>query len=232
MSRTFGMIIWLVLASLAAWGCLAQAATYNFYFNNTEQGDNSTATPTVTMSGDKSKPSAERTPGAPALAGVPAPAPASAAPTVAAHESHTALSPGEIPAPEFRHCRITGGLANKSGAWGGSANLGYFFTREFGINAFGGGFGQNYLNGNDTRFFGGAELEVTPIRITVGRIDNLIDIGGLLGVSTIDADEDNWISPHAGLRMNLNLGNRWSLTTTSRFNASYAMGELGIAIRL
>lgn len=221
-----------IALGLGAIEICASAATYNFYFNNTEQGDNSTATPTVTLNGDKLKTTAEKTAGTSAPASVPAPASASSAPAVASHESTTALSPGEIAAPEFRHWRVTGGLVTKSSALGGSVNLGYFFNREFGINAYGGGLGQNFVSGNSQHFFGGAELEVVPIRISVGRIDNLIDLGALLGVSTLEADEDNWISPHAGIRMNLNLGSRWALTTTTRFNASYAMGELGIAIRL
>src|SRR4051812_17870316 len=34
---------------------VGHAATYNFYFNNLEQGDNSTANPSLTVTGKKSK---------------------------------------------------------------------------------------------------------------------------------------------------------------------------------
>ena len=64
----------------------AHAATYNFYFNNTEQGDHSTATPSVTVTDGKmeKKPGAEPSPAPAAVAAQETPPPAVAAPAPAA----------------------------------------------------------------------------------------------------------------------------------------------------
>lgn len=45
-------LVWIGL-SFVGWISLANAGTYNFYINNTEQGDNSTSTPTVTVKDGK-----------------------------------------------------------------------------------------------------------------------------------------------------------------------------------
>jgi hypothetical protein len=48
----FMKTIWIALSFLG-WMSLASAGTYNFYINNTEQGDNGVTTPTVTVKDGK-----------------------------------------------------------------------------------------------------------------------------------------------------------------------------------
>jgi hypothetical protein len=250
MNETLKKIGWLFLFTLFASEVAAYAATYNFYFNNTEQGDNSTATPNVVVNDGKKEGGKSLEPKNPALdpaassqatsaaAAVPGPAPSSAS----GQQSTAALPADAVSPPEFRHVRLTAGATDLLGAMGASVGIGYFFNREFGFNAFGvlsrgdyKTFGANGTwSGTEswTGFDAGLEMEVTPVRIAVGRIEDLLDLGGMLGVSTIAADTGNWVSPHLGARLNINLGSRWGITTTARLNASYAMAEAGLVFKL
>ena len=222
-----------LVAGLGAVEICASAATYNFIFNNTEQGDNSTATPslslapdgTVTKTGADGKPVSStqgvaQTPGGTTqVSSTSAPADSGAA------------------TGSFRHLRLIGSAAiyqssygDSSGPkWGGS--FAYLFNRELGLNAFAALLPTDDGSGSNN-VLAGLELEVTPIRLSFGRFDNLLEAGILLGGTHIPDHYGVWAEPHIGGRVNLNLGESWGLTAAGRYASDYKMAEAGLAIRL
>jgi hypothetical protein len=219
---------WCVLLFLAGFAELAaSAATYNFYFNNSEQGDHGTVTPSVTVQS-----------GAPAaVPGSAAPAPAAAPPVVVAipveqGASRPATAAAIAIAPPFRHWRLTGGVQDSLGGVGPLGGIGYFFNQDFGIQLYGGFLGNDLASPAGAGLFLGTELEFSPIHLKLGRFADAVELGALLGVSTIAAESDNWVSPHVGARLSFNAGHDWGLTTAVRANASYLLFEMGLVARL
>ncbi len=240
--RTFLQLTGLASLAMAALASLAMGATYNFYFNNTEQGDNSTANPSLSVvdgKGAKSggteplpevmaQPSHPPTPPAapPATETLTGPPPVAAAP-----EQSTLMAKVEslLGQPEFHKTRFTVGAGlHPDHDVMLTANAGYFVSREIGFNAFG-GVGSKRRR---SEFNGGAELEVVPFRVSLGRIENIVDVGFMVGASTSRPASGNWVSPHLGARVNFNVGSRWSLTVAGRGNLGYGSGEAALAIRL
>lgn len=228
---------WQILVGLTlgmfglAW--VAWGGSYNFYFNNTEQGSNSTATPTVTVTTDeKSKSGANSVPAsetgtAPAAQTVTvpgsAPGPVSAN-TVAATEDSSKKS------RRFRASATGLVMGRKAGgekSVGGGLGFAYFPVREIGLNIY--GFG---MNGGGEDGVVGLDLEVLPLRFSLGRFENLIETGPILGASTFKRASGNLVTLHAGLRLNFNLGEQWSITSSARINMGYKMAEAGIAVHL
>jgi uncharacterized iron-regulated membrane protein len=152
-----GLIFGIVCLASITW-----AATYNFYFNNTEQGNNSTATPTVTVTDgkaqksdgtDKKQAETATTPAQPAAT---APASDSAASSNTSSASLKSIAEEEIHGRQFRRVRLTAGPAviwNKAtisnsyydgyswsnydnstflGRWGGMINLGVYLSKRCG----------------------------------------------------------------------------------------------------
>jgi hypothetical protein len=191
----------------------------------------------VTVSDGKGGPPGKAPP-APAGAGPTGSAQAaSAPPAIGEGASAASAKPADwVAEPGFRHWRLVASAFDLFTVVGPSADLAYEFNREFGLNAFAAWLpSRDFLgsvNSPGGNVFLGFEMEVTPVHIAVGRISDLIDLGGMLGVSTINPDDGNWVAPHLGARMNVNLGERWAVTTTARFNASMAVVEAGLAFRL
>jgi hypothetical protein len=243
-----GLVIGLCGLAYVAWG-----ATYNFYFNNTEQGDNSTATPSVTVSDGK----ATKTPGTPEAQPSPGP---SAAPVVTA--SPTPVEPpapiGPAPAPataenrsearlsmlsqfwrelplgqdEQRHFRLTAGGASflSGGSIGPIVDAAIVFNKWVAINGFAASLDSDYRRQKATY---GAELELTPLHIPLGEAHpRFIELGLVAGVNNIYPLPENYVTPHAGARLTLNFGNTIALTAVGRGNAGHQMIESGIVFKL
>ncbi|OFZ83189.1 MAG: hypothetical protein A2583_01880 [Bdellovibrionales bacterium RIFOXYD1_FULL_53_11] len=235
---------------------VAMGATYNFYFNNTEQGPNSTASPSLSVSGDgmangqkpTTLPNASPTPTAEA-----SPAPEAAKPQAAAADQAGASVAAAPEPPSGKHWLIgakmslafqtmgekhadmshEGPFAN----YGGVVGIGYQFTKDLGINAYGGGTRVNDAfpyrgTVHKPAFFAGGELEVMPVRISLGRFEDLLQFGAMIGASSFRRSEENIGSLHAGLRLNLNFGHGWGLSTAVRGNLGYLQSEAGLLIRL
>lgn len=100
---------WRALAGLlvATQAAPLHAATYNFYFNNTEQGNNSTATPSLTVQDGKMVPTTSASP-TPDASASPAPAAPQAAPAPQASQEVGFYSQ---PRRKKHHFRFIGGAA-------------------------------------------------------------------------------------------------------------------------
>ncbi len=136
---------------------VAYGATYNFYFNNSEQGNNSTASPTVHVSDGKGE-----TSGAPQAAAGPSPSPSQlpivqaspaptpeqavpatateAAPAAAALSSSSSARLAELEADEerrhvFRRVRLSGGGVLVSQSQNKIYNSSYYPSSSFGFHS-------------------------------------------------------------------------------------------------
>jgi hypothetical protein len=252
--RKFGWLVVTVGCGVTGLCWVAWGATYNFYFNNTEQGANSTASPTLTVSGDgKATKSGGNTDTPP---GLEKPAAATVIPAASDVDRSTAnaASTGNMAQtgnPEGRSS-VTAGIVEDHplrdrNPWrlvagasdvntfqgfttlGATVSLEYELTRSFGLGAF----GVFNARGAD----GGAEIEWTPIRLSFGPWENMLEVGPLLGFSSLGVPPDyysdrNWVTAHAGVKVGLNFGRNLGIIGTIRGNYGYVMADAGLAIRL
>jgi hypothetical protein len=230
-----------LFASLGASEWAARAATYNFYFNNTEQGDNSTATPTVTVSDGKAEKRLTPQPASAAPVATPVAPPEPVAAPVAAFPgaSSTAVipeGPGFLGSDRTAHFRLTAGVGEvfeADSAIGPFFDLGLFANRYVGVNFYVGvsQLQWDYWWQRSSTVIGG-ELELTPLHLGTGAHPDLLELGVLLGASNLYPAEDNWVAPHLGGRLSVNFGNYAALTAVVRGNAGTISGETGLALRL
>ncbi|MGK5085843.1 hypothetical protein WDW37_21345 [Bdellovibrionota bacterium FG-1] len=166
----------------------------------------------------------------------PSPAPVSLQATTPATESPaftTAKADTLVEKPrELKRWRVIGsGLLdaplNSHGKGGALLSASFFLAKQIGINTFGG-----IVPLLHHEVFGGGEIEIVPLRLSLGRFDELIEVGVLAGASTLARKGLNWVSPHAGARFNVNVGDLWSITASVRGNKQFGMADAGIAIRL
>ena len=167
----------------------ASAATYNFYLNNAEQGDNSSASPSV-----KSESSAAET-----------------------HSQATPQEVRALPAPsllerlQHRWVRLQGGmqiaalgspygssLPDSQGSLLGSVTV--TPSPYFGLTGF---YGAVF----------GVEMDIIPGISSTGKTE----IGALFGVSRITSRPGTeGILPHAGMRFTWNMNYPWGVTLVGR----------------
>ena len=231
--------IWLGIVGLCyvAWG-----ASYSLIFNNTEQGPNSTASPVVNVSTDgtvtKSGGQGGTTPAITGLTapGISAPA-ANGAASVAADPvvAQGATSMQELPSSPnlMRRVRVTTGAHSyfnraedtKWSGFGPSLGLGLTLVKGVGLNLHAGSTSEL------ERWYGGADLELMPIQLSLGRFDNLIEAGGLVGASSLGRRSGETATLHWGARVNANLGEQWGVTTAARVGRGYVLAEGGLTLR-
>ena len=244
----------IVLAvSLTVAELAARAATYNFYFNNTEQGDNSTAAPKVTVGEDKPATKAETSAPAVSAAAVPAPS----------ESKVTASELAESPKPATQHWRFSLGLSAMQ-EFGASdsfspehpaepgMSVSFFFNKYVGLTLFGAKLPTEDFSPNRWAF--GLETEVLPFHITVAGIENFLELGVIGGVLAEHQDDsqvqgfyntsavstsvnsystDYWkYLAEGGLRMNLNFGRNWGVISSLRATQDYALWEAAVALKL
>lgn len=204
--------------------CVTWGATYNFHFNNTEQGDNSTATPTVTVGSDgKAKTSAGDSSGTATTNA--ALGDSAAASNVAKTESATSNSSKPVSRWGFNISVASLWLYGRD--YGALIGAQYMFTRDLGFRAFIG-------NSSYPQYYGGAEFLLTPIHLTFGKFEDLLDAGILLGLSRMRRHGDAFINnldPHLGASATLNLAHGWGLQTSVRANRDFILADAGIAIQ-
>ena len=246
-----GVLLGLFGLAYVAWG-----ATYNFYFNNTEQGDNGTATPSVSVSGDGSvvKKSGAAEPVQVKGDAATVPAPDTKAPVTGAVSTAEAPAPVENQESKFRVAIGLTGVSDYSaghqyhmdGELEISASASYFFNRDFGLSVFGSKLPSVGDTGDGTSYdhwLAGIEAEFVPIHITIGRMDDLIDLGVIGGVAAEYSSAENYsqstvepgswqIRPEGGIRLGLNVGKSWSIIAGIRANADFATGEAALAFKL
>ncbi len=228
----------IVFVCLGSVSYVAYGATYNFYFNNTEQGPNSTASPSLTVTdGKATSTGADKT-------NVPTPAPASEtlapapSPTATTTTSAqvSALAP-EADGPRKRKWRIAalGHAQDRDNAFdmsysklGSGVSVGFFPIRELGLSLTA---GATRIEKNPEAF-ALAELDFIPIHIALGSWENAIEGGVIGGFNTIRRVNGNAGSLHAGARVGINFSESFGLTASYRLNAGLRMAEAGIVIRI
>lgn len=199
----------LLLGTMLGLPAQTYASVYNFYFNNTEQGPNSTASPAISVTDGKVTktlgPEADTTTGASA----PASATVAASPVIGTTESHFTPRPESKLDPDFRHWRFEAAAmympesqalvtvdwtAHKyvNGNTGSGMVLGvaYFPIPHIGLGLHGGLY-RNSSSASELKAFGGADVEVVPWRFSFLGIQDGIEPALLFGGSTIPQDSTN-----------------------------------------
>ena len=246
--------------------CVSMGANYNFYFNNTEQGNNSTAAPNLTVTDGKVSSSGAGTTNAvpPTVVANPmSPVPkgevAKTEPKMElpSQTGSAALTKAEIAQP--KQSRKWFKLTASGAAVQKDANrMGYLkysepafvlqgtvsFFRDLGLNAFGAVYTST--DRNSDRFYG-AEFEFIPVHLTIGKLENFIDLGVAVGANNArqtteiqDATAESKLSyrqqsqfgAHLGFRTSINIGNEWSITAGIRGGREFAMAEAGLSLKL
>jgi hypothetical protein len=220
----------------------AQAATFQYIFNNVEQGEGGVANPTISVNGEKVKKN-----GVPVTTS-PAPEPESPVPTMTAQ--------GEEPSPSLEppfRIRISASGArvtqSQGGSWaetgrdlrslkdqgsGDAASLAFtvFPSRDIGLTGF-------WLSPEATgRGVFGAELEYTPVRVEVLGKADFLDVAALVGANTFGRDILNEAGTlHAGARVSVNFHPQLGITGavrsnfTGRHDYRFTQAEVGLAYR-
>jgi hypothetical protein len=97
---------------------------------------------------------------------------------------------------------------------------------------YGGAYEESGLNSSSQgHLIAGLDLDFLPFRFGWGGM-NFLELGFILGASTLNAAPGNIASLHAGLRGNLNLSQNWGFTAGIRANLGAATGEIGIVMHL
>ena len=114
--------------------------------------------------------------------------------------------------------------------------LGYDFTRDIGLGGFAVAYSDNPNNTSSGEFSSaatdwayGGDVELTPIHFKMGRHENFIDLGGMVGATTYKSASDSvteW-KAFGGPRMNINITDGIQVTSSYRFSQYYNMFEIG-----
>jgi hypothetical protein len=106
-------------------------------------------------------------------------------------------------------------------------SLGYRLAPALAMNTF-----MGLHQSDDWNPVFGADLELIPIRVNVGHFD-LFELAVLGGVSNIlTAVNSGGIVPHAGARLNINLGSNITLTTAMRVAEQFRSAEWSLAFNI
>ena len=97
---------------------------------------------------------------------------------------------------------------------------------------FGGAYEESGLNASSQgSLIAGFDMDFLPFRFGWGGM-NFVELGFLIGASTMNAAPGNIASLHGGLRANCNLSQNWCVTAGIRANLGAATGEIGIVMHL
>ena len=243
-TRIIALVLLSVLLSTPAF-----PATYNIYFNNAEQGNNSTATPTVIVRDKSDEKPPEKSTEKPKENTAPSVELPAASPERQRIES-TARIPVSEQVHEKHYFRFIGGVSSlntetqtttqRSAFEGGFETFGsstssekkstsglhvdasYFFNRWIGLTAF---VGQVY----------GFEGEVVPVHIGYDRVEFAL----MTGISN-ELVQAHAPLVHFGLRASGYFSSHWGLSVAARAGVTslatnpftYAMAEAGVTYRL
>lgn len=229
----------------------AHAATFQYIFNNVEQGSGGTSSPSISIDGEgqaKKSGAAKNSVAAPSL---------TTNPEATATSVAEAGEIGEASPAPYARFRLMATGARITEAHGGSAwsrtrgdlqNIvnsdadvtaglaaTIFASRDIGFTGF-------WLPGreSDANRYGrfGAEMEFIPVRVAVLGNTDFIEAGALLGASTFGREALKKAGTlHAGARLNVNFHSQLGITGAARTNFTdrrsyrYAQAELGLAYR-
>ena len=221
-----------VLSLIGLFTTEASAATYNWYFNNVEQGKNSEANPVLTTDGKKTQKKRINEKGKETMTEVQGPSSSVEGTSVVKEKSLTEDDERQwrmiVSASQSGYDM---GQASQYSSPGGMFSAAYYFEKQIGINLFGG-----FLPKEE--FFAGGELELIPLQLKVFDLDRFIEAGLMLGAMSLGKTKTQDGTLHAGVRLNVNMGPRFGLSSTLRTNISgrantrYYMSQLGLSYRL
>ena len=228
----------LFAAALVASEWAAHAATYNFYFNNTEQGDNSTATPSVTVRDDGKvfkngvpveNAKKDATPG---TAKDEASAPVGSSSYVS-----TAVVPKENKDPHWRFSLGVSAFKDygsdasypSSNDPQLSASFSFFFNRYIGLTLFGSklpGIAYSMDNYSDSNWMMGFEAEIVPFHISIGGAENALEIGFLGGFETRYSSQTVYSSNFYSMGgETMSTGDNWEFQPEAGIRVSVNLGH-------
>jgi hypothetical protein len=245
-----GMLAGGAVFLIGLWGLLAMmewatAATYNVFFNNVEQGPNSTASPTLHITGSKpeAQPASVSQPETPTVEApqnpviespkVEAPK-TSVTPAPISETRATVADVSDVGPKYFRAAFVatsffSPGESAANRPIGAAIRASFFPLRDFGISAFAGA-----VSGRPAYF--GGELEFEPIHLGLFGVDRFVEVGTVVGASSIDSRQ-GWDRVHGGVQTALNFGSRYSLTAGLRTHLSNQnlprdwMADAGVSLR-
>jgi hypothetical protein len=229
-----------------AWGLAglsAQAATYNFYFNNNE-GPNSAPQVSVTSP----------TEGAPAVL-------SPAVPTAMTAAVTAEVTPAPSRMPSERRFRLWLGAnlyaieetsynsvydyengyedfaeTSRRDFAGLSLNVGYRPLSYLALN-FGVGLAQTTYAYSDGYSYQGnemqanAELELIPVSLNLFGFRDFLELGASAGLTTLSAAPGNLAAVYVGARANLNFSEgKWFMTAGAKGNGGFIMGDAGLGM--
>ncbi len=113
----------------------------------------------------------------------------------------------------------------RSTHWGALVGLGYNFSQGLAANLYGGA-------GLDYKWMAGLDLELIPFRIPVSETLNILELGFIVGGSTLAAAPGNIGSLHGGARISVNPSNQFGLTGSVRGNLGMWIAEVGLTTRI
>jgi hypothetical protein len=239
---------------------LSLGAVYNLYFNNTEQGNNSTAQPSVTIQSPNgsTQPLPEKAPENPLQTTPTQAAPETAIAPLAPEDSNsesqspapqaTESTPAIVPAPAqgaVARVYYSGTQQSSDRNWHARFGIGAAQNSHYGD--IGPGFNTSlhysalpYMNfgilfgtnpeGAD-EIYAAAELELIPVKVNLFGFKDVIELGVLAGTTTLAAAPGNLVSLHTGGRVGWNFGDRWSVNATARLNKGFVSSDLSLGIR-
>jgi hypothetical protein len=221
----------------------AYGATFNTIFNNVEQGPGSTSNPVLNVTNGKPTTpatSASTQSSSHSSSPVDLGSQVELAPQVASSElPQTTIANGELPFRRFR-LNVSGTVMKalhesthpENKFTGGSLGLSYFLDKDVGFRAIVGG-----QEGRRSPLLMG-EFEFLPLRASLFRMEDFMELGVIFGLTNYVPLKDTWGSAYAGVRSNLNLGQRWGVSAALRSNFTqnkenrFVQGELGFLVRL
>lgn len=127
--------------------------------------------------------------------------------------------------------RLAGGHMNqKVDRYVGTIGFGVQIAKTFAIDAYGGGLMGSNMN-QKIQPYAGIDLTWTPFRLSFTESWDILQVGFVLGGTTLQARSDNVGTLHGGFAANLSLGPNFSLFSTLKANLAYVGIEGGIVTR-
>jgi hypothetical protein len=218
---------------------LTRAESYNFFFNNVDQGPNSKSDAKVIVN---SQPEKERTRPSETAAPAPTSSPVDAKPDPSASASTVELRPkSKHFQADITAFMTASSRSELSGRPGWLVSFGWYPIKYLGIRGYGGmTFGQGYMSrfngdlllgdGSTSRFVLGADLDVVPFHVSLFGVEDWLSLGAFVGASSLAFEPGEPITlGHVGARARVRLGEHFGAVAVAKFNVNYAAFETGLS---
>lgn len=217
--KFFGLIVFGIVFCLNP----ARATVYNFYFNNTEQGEKSKSDPVVRIAQEENDASRDETQKTVAKTEL-AKKEKMVLPNFSSRlrfifgvigvRQKTHYSSQALSFSCNSYCNYD--YTEERDHLGGVLNVGYFFNRYIGVNSFLG------LSADQGKMLGGLELEFVPVHLNLFGRESGLKLAGILGGSNATSiysfNESFSVWPHFGARLTTQFSDVFSATVGARFS--------------